>query len=75
LGEVTGLPAVELEKVFWQPALAATPRDLWVAIQERLAAEEEWIMDGDLGTHDVGCLGSRRLRQVVSKCEDHGDQR
>ena len=53
LGEITGLPVVELDKVFWQPRLVATPRDHWVAIQERLVAEEEWIMDGDLGPYDV----------------------
>ena len=53
LGEITGLPVVELDKVFWQPGLVATPRDHWVAIQERLVAEEEWIMDGDLGPYDV----------------------
>src|SRR5437763_13955894 len=50
LGEITRLP---LDKVFWQPRLVATPRDHWVAIQERLVAEEEWIMDGDLGLHDA----------------------
>src|SRR5205823_13379318 len=50
LGEITRLP---LDKVFWQPRLVATPRDHWVAIQERLVAEEEWIMDGDLGLYDV----------------------
>jgi adenylate kinase family enzyme len=53
LGEITGLPVVELDKVFWQPGLVATPRDHWIAIQERLVAEEEWIMDGDLGRYDV----------------------
>ena len=53
LGEITGLPVVELDKVFWQPGLVATPRDHWIAIQERLVAEEEWIMDGDLGLYDV----------------------
>src|SRR2546421_6991014 len=53
LGEITGLPVIELDKVFWQPGLVATRRDHWVAIQERLVAEEGWIMDGDLGRYDV----------------------
>src|SRR5882762_3834746 len=39
LGEITGLPVIELDKVFWQPGLAATPRDQWVVVQERLIAE------------------------------------
>jgi cytidylate kinase len=49
LGEITGLPVIELDKIFWQPGLVATHRDHWTAIQERLVAEERWIMDGDLG--------------------------
>jgi len=27
LGEMTGLPVIELDKHFWRPGLAATPRD------------------------------------------------
>jgi adenylate kinase family enzyme len=53
LGEITGLPVIELDKVFWRPDLVATPRDQWVVFQERLVAEEKWIMDGDLGPHDA----------------------
>ena len=53
LGEITGLPVIELDKVFWQTGLVARRRDQWVAIQERLVAEERWIMDGDLGPHDA----------------------
>jgi nicotinamide riboside kinase len=53
LGEITGLPVIELDKVFWQPGLVARRRDQWVAIQERLVAEERWIMDGDLGPYDA----------------------
>ena len=53
LGEITGLPVIELDKLFWRPGLAATPRDQWAAIQRELASQESWIMDGDLGSHDV----------------------
>ncbi|HEV2988191.1 MAG TPA: adenylate kinase [Candidatus Angelobacter sp.] len=53
LGEITCLPVIELDKVFWQPGLVATPRDQWVVVQEKLVAEEGWIMDGDLGPYDV----------------------
>ena len=57
LGEITGLPVIELDKLFWGPGLVATPRDQWVALQEKLVAEAEWIeqgwiMDGDLGPYD-----------------------
>jgi adenylate kinase family enzyme len=40
LGEITELPVVELDKVFWRPGLVETPRDEWVAIQQRLGGEE-----------------------------------
>jgi adenylate kinase family enzyme len=53
LGEVTGLPVVELDKLFWRAGLAATPPDRWAAIQRELVRHESWIMDGDLGLHDV----------------------
>ena len=53
LGEITGLPLIELDKVFWQPGLVATSRDQWAAAQEKLVEEERWIMDGDLGPYDA----------------------
>jgi adenylate kinase family enzyme len=53
LGEITGLPVIELDKFFWRPGLVATPRDQWVAVQEGLLAEEGWIIDGDLGPYDA----------------------
>ncbi|HTA73740.1 MAG TPA: hypothetical protein VK733_05665 [Gemmatimonadaceae bacterium] len=53
LGEITGLPVVELDKVFWRPGLAATPRQQWIEIQQTLIAAPTWIMDGDLGPYDA----------------------
>jgi hypothetical protein len=53
LGEITSLPVIELDKLFWRPALTATPRDQWAAVQRGLTAQESWIMDGDLGPYDV----------------------
>jgi len=53
LGKITGLPVIELDKVFWRLGLVATPRDRWVVDQEKMVAEERWIMDGDLGPYDV----------------------
>ena len=47
LGEITGLPVVELDKVFWRP------RDEWVASQDLLVSTDGWIIDGDLGQFDV----------------------
>jgi adenylate kinase family enzyme len=53
LGEVTELPVIEMDKIFWQPGLIATPREQWVAMQEKLVAGDRWIMDGDLGPYDA----------------------
>jgi adenylate kinase family enzyme len=53
LGEIAGLPVIELDKIFWQPGLQALPRDEWVKMQRRLVAQESWIMDGDLGQYDA----------------------
>lgn len=53
LGEITGLPVVELDKIFWQPGLHATPRDKWAGVQTLLVAQSAWIIDGDFGAQDV----------------------
>jgi hypothetical protein len=43
MGEITGLPVIELDKIFWQPDLIATPPEQWAQIQQKLAAQERWI--------------------------------
>jgi adenylate kinase family enzyme len=53
LGEITGLPVVELDTFFWRQGLVAMPPDQWRSTQELLVAKDEWIMDGDLGPYDV----------------------
>ena len=53
LGEITGLPVIEVDKIFWQPGLIATPREQWVVVQGKLVAGDRWIMDGDLGAYDA----------------------
>jgi adenylate kinase family enzyme len=53
LGDITGLPVIEMDKIFWRPGLIATSREEWAAMQERLAAGNRWIMDGDLGPYDA----------------------
>lgn len=53
LGEITGLPVIELDTYFWQAGLIGTPAAKWAAAQRRLARQQSWIMDGDLGPYDV----------------------
>jgi adenylate kinase family enzyme len=53
LGEITRLPVIELDKLFWQQGLVATPRDQWAVVQEKLVVQDGWIMDGDLGPYDI----------------------
>ena len=65
LAEITGLPLIELDKLFWQPGLAATPPDQWAAIQRELAGHESWIMDGDLGPYDVLDVRLRAADTIV----------
>lgn len=57
LGELTGLPVVELDTLFWRPGiagLAGTPPAEWIALQRELTRRDAWIMDGDLGPYDEG---------------------
>jgi len=65
LGEITGLPVIELDKVFWQAGLQALPPDKWASIQNRLIQDSCWIMDGDLGPSDVIDLRIRAADTIV----------
>jgi nicotinamide riboside kinase len=53
LGKITGLPVVELDKLFWQPGLESTSRADWAKTQRTLVEQEQWIIDGDLGQYDA----------------------
>jgi len=53
LSEVTGLPVIELDKIFWQSGLNPMPRPEWVITQQKLVSQIAWIMDGDLGSYDA----------------------
>ncbi len=65
LGSITGLPVIELDKCFWRPGLAPTPPDQWAAIQRELAGQQSWIMDGDLGPHDVADVRFQAADTIV----------
>ncbi|HEV8223577.1 MAG TPA: hypothetical protein VGQ05_25210 [Streptosporangiaceae bacterium] len=65
LGEATGIPVTELDRVFWRPGLAATPKEEWSAVQAELVARPAWILDGDLGPYDVIEVRLRAADTVV----------
>lgn len=65
LGARTGLPVIELDTEFWPADLEPRPPDDWARHQADLAARDRWIMDGDLGPHDVLEPRLRRADTVV----------
>ena len=65
LGEVAGLPVVELDKIFWRPGLFPTPRGEWIQLQERLIQKEAWVLDGDLGPYDAVEVRLRAANTII----------
>jgi adenylate kinase family enzyme len=53
LGQITGLPVVELDKLFWRQDLIATPPKEWIMTQQSIVQKSHWILDGDLGPYDA----------------------
>ena len=58
LGDLTGLPVIELDTPFWQPGLTPAEPAGWAARQDELCSRGTWIIDGDLGPCDQD-LGMR----------------
>lgn len=65
LAEITGLPFIELDKIFWGPGLVATPREEWILAQTRLVEMDGWILDGDLGQYDAIEIRLRAADTVI----------
>lgn len=65
LSAATGLPVIELDKLYWEDSLQPLTSDQWRSRQSRVADEETWIMDGDLGPFDVLEPRLRRADTVV----------
>jgi adenylate kinase family enzyme len=53
LARATGLPLVELDSLFWDQDSRPKSPDSWAAFQNDLVSKPTWILDGDLGPHDV----------------------
>jgi adenylate kinase family enzyme len=65
LAEITGLPAIEIDKIFWGPDLAALPREQWIERQRALVEQDRWILDGDLGPYDALDIRLRAADTVI----------
>jgi adenylate kinase family enzyme len=65
LGQVTGLPVIELDRLFWRPDLTPTPVPEWIQRQQELAAADRWIIDGDLGPYDTPSIRLNRADTVL----------
>ncbi|MHC5907029.1 P-loop NTPase family protein [Streptomyces sp. S6] len=65
LGVLTGLPVIELDRLFWGAGPEGMPARRWAAVQEELVGADGWIMDGDLGPYDVPEVRLRRADTVV----------
>jgi adenylate kinase family enzyme len=65
LGELTDLPVIELDRVFWQPGLQPVPPDKWASLQNELVRKPEWILDGDLGPYDVTDIRIREADTII----------
>lgn len=49
LGEITGIPVIHLDALFWKPGWVATPRDEWSQVVKNLVKADKWILDGNYG--------------------------
>jgi adenylate kinase family enzyme len=65
LGQITGLPVIELDKHFWSADLRPLSGEEWARVTRDLAARPSWVMDGDLGPHDVLAPRLRRADTIL----------
>jgi adenylate kinase family enzyme len=49
LSELTGLPLVGLDFIYWRPGWVEPSKAEWRATVQRLVAEPAWVMDGNYG--------------------------
>ncbi|WP_020615497.1 DNA topology modulation protein [Paenibacillus daejeonensis] len=47
LSEILNLPAIHLDKYYWQPGWVATPNEEWDRLVEGMVKEPRWIIDGN----------------------------
>lgn len=65
LGEITGLPVTELDRLFWADGLDHPEPGRWSARQRELTERPAWIIDGDLGPYDSALDDRLRAADTV----------
>lgn len=55
LAELTGLPLVHIDKIYWRGCWEVTPKDEFVRIMEEKVRQEAWIIEGN----NLSTLGQR----------------
>jgi adenylate kinase family enzyme len=65
LSNVTGIPAVELDALFWQPGPIPMDPSRWAACQLELIQPDRWILDGDLGPYDTALAVRLRAADTI----------
>jgi len=49
LAQLTGLPLLHLDALYWRPGWVEPTKDEWNTTIDRLLAGDSWIMDGNFG--------------------------
>ncbi len=49
LADLSGLPLVHLDALYWRPGWVPTPDADWDRVMEELAGGDSWIIDGNYG--------------------------
>ena len=47
LGEITGLPVVHLDKLFWKPGWVSLSKEEFDVLHREAIAQDRWIIDGN----------------------------
>lgn len=55
LGEITGLPVIHLDRMYWKRGWVKTEKNKWRESVEREIAKPAWLIDGNFG-------GTREMR-------------
>lgn len=60
LGELTGLPVVHLDKLFWKPGWVSLSQEEFDPVHQEAISRERWIIDGNF---------DRTIPQRLSRCD------